>query len=319
MGRLYVGVDLGGTNIVSGVLDEDGNVVSRDKRPTMLQLGRDRSILRLIDSIRESISKAGVKVEELSGIGIGSPGTLDPFAGVIIAPENLPDWRNVPIVEIIQKEFDVPTVLDNDANVVAVGEQWKGAGKGFDSFLCVTLGTGVGGGAICNGKLLTGFNGNAAEIGHLTVDYKGPRCNCGNYGCMELYASATAIVRRAKEKIRSENPDTVLSEFDGFTAEDIHKAAKGGDRFAVEMFEETGFFLGVGLVSAINVLNVEVIAITGGMAKAGDLIFEPVRETILERGLPGVKDKVKVIPVELGEDAALMGAAKISIDRLSAK
>jgi len=308
MGKLYVGVDLGGTNIVSGLVDGDGNVISRDKRPTMLELGKDRCIGRLIDSIRKAVSNGGAKIEDLSGIGIGSPGPIDPFAGVVIAPENLPDWRNVPLVDIVERELGVPAALDNDANVVAVGEQWKGAGKNVDNFLCVTLGTGVGGGAVCNGKLLTGFNGNAAEIGHVTVDYNGPRCNCGNYGCMELYASATAIVRRAKEKMRSENPDTVLY---------IYEAAKSGDRFAIEMFEETGFFLGVGLVSAINILNVEVIAITGGMAEAGDLIFEPVRRTILERSLPGVREKVKVIPVELGEDAALIGAAKIAMDRLS--
>jgi len=314
MKRLYVGVDLGGTNVASALIDEDGNVLARDKRPTLADQPEGVTVRQIIDGITEAARKGGVSVGDLAAIGIGAPGPLDPFEGVVLAPVNLPNWGKVPLKRIVDTKMGVPVVVDNDANVVAVGEQWKGAGREVNDFLCVTLGTGIGGGAICGGKLLHGFNGNAAEIGHITIDYNGPRCNCGNYGCLELYASANAMVRRALERIKKESPKTILPRSGKLTSQMIFEAAKNGDRFAIEMFEETGFFLGVGLVSAINLLNVEMVAITGGLANAGDLIFGPVRRTVLERGFPEVKEKVRIIPTQLGEDAALIGAARLAME-----
>ena len=314
MNKCYVGVDLGGTNIVSGLIREDGEVAARDKRPTRQEAGLEESIRQMKDSVRAVVERGGVSIHELAGIGIGSPGPIDPFKGIIIAPENLPAWRDVPLKRMFEDEFGIRTILDNDANVAALGEQWKGAGKNVENFLCVTLGTGIGGGAVCGGKLLKGFNGNAAEIGHITIDHNGPQCPCGNRGCLELYASATGIVRWTKVRMAIESPETALTESPNLTARAIFEAARDGDSFAREMFDRTGTLLGIGLVSAINLLNVEVIALGGGMAEAGDLIFEPVRRTILERGLPGVREKVRVVPVELGEDAALLGAAKNAME-----
>ena len=250
----------------------------------------------------------------LAGVGVGAPGPLDPFEGMTISPENLPPLKNTPLKKLLEEQLNLPVMIDNDANVVALGEQWKGAGRDVDNFLCVTLGTGVGGGAVSQGKLLRGFNGNAAEIGHTSIDLNGPRCNCGNYGCLELYASSTGMVRRTLERMRRENPETILSGETNLTTRDLFLAVQQGDRFAREMFEETGLFLGVGLVNAINMLNVEVVALTGGLAGAGDLIFEPVQRTIQERGLVGVKEHVRVVPVQLGEDAALLGAAKLVME-----
>jgi len=314
MNKWYVGVDLGGTNIVSGLIREDGEVAARDKRPTRQEAGLEGSIRQMKDSVRAVVERGGVSIHELAGIGIGSPGPIDPFEGIVIAPENLPAWRDVPLKRIFEDEFGIRTILDNDANMAALGEQWKGAGKNAADFLCVTLGTGIGGGAVCGGKLLKGFNGNAAEIGHITIDHNGPQCPCGNRGCLELYASATGIVRWTKVRMAIESPETALTESPDMTARTIFEAARDGDDFAREMFDRTGTLLGIGLVSAINMLNVEVIAIGGGMADAGDLIFEPVQRTILERGLPGVREKVRVVPVELGEDAALLGAAKNAME-----
>ncbi|RKY58979.1 MAG: ROK family protein [Candidatus Latescibacterota bacterium] len=310
---LYVGVDLGGTNIVSGLADEKGRILARDKRPTRQDLGFEGSLEQMRASIRAVMEGA---TESVRAIGIGSPGPIDPFEGVVLEPENLPAWRNVPLVRLMEEAFGVPVFLDNDANVAALGEQWQGAGKGIRFFLCVTLGTGIGGGVVLDGKLLQGFNGNAAEIGHITIDYNGPQCPCGNRGCLELYASATGIVRRTKEKMERERPDTVLwKRFDGLTAKDISEAANDGDEFARAMYEETGFLLGVGLVSAVNLYNVEVIALGGGMAQAGEILFEPVRRTVRERGLPGVRDKVRIVPSELGDDAGLLGAARMAMQR----
>ena len=310
---LYVGVDLGGTNIVSGLVDEEGRILARDKRPTRQDLGLDGSLGQMKESIRTVVGQAG---DSVRAIGIGSPGPIDPFEGVVLEPENLPAWRNVPLVRIVEEEFGVPAFLDNDANVAALGEQWQGAGKGVGFFMCVTLGTGIGGGAVLDGKLLQGFNGNAAEIGHITIDYDGPPCPCGNRGCLELYASATGIVRRTKERMERERPETSLWEkFENLTAKDISQAAHEGDEFARRMYEETGFLLGVGLVSAINLYNVEVIALGGGMAHAGEILFEPVRRTVRERALPGVRDKVRIVPSQLGDDAGLLGAARMAMQR----
>ncbi len=314
MEKLFVGVDIGGTNVASGLIDEEGNLLQRDKRPILAQVSQDASLRQIVNGIRMVAEKEGISANELGGVGIGSPGPLDPFQGVALSPVNLPTWGTVPLKKIVEEEFSVPVTVDNDANVVAVGERWKGAGRDVDNFLCATLGTGIGGGAICEGRLLHGFNGNAVEIGHITVDFNGPRCGSGNYGCLELYASASAIARRTSERMERERPKSLLTEAEQITSKTVFEAAQRGDKFALEMFEETGFFLGVGLVSAINLLNVEMVALTGGLANAGDLIFNPVRRTILERGFPGVKEKIRVIPTQLGEDAALLGAAKIAID-----
>ena len=314
MERRYVGVDLGGTNVVSGLITEDGEIWARDKRPTRVNEGREAIIESITGSIGAAMGKGGITSKELTGIGIGSPGPLNPFTGVVISPSNLPPMYNMPLKEIIEAHFGVPMALDNDANVVAYGEKWKGAGKDVDDFMCVTLGTGVGGGAVCGGQLMRGFNGNALEIGHITIDCKGPRCGCGNRGCLELYASSTGMVRLTREKLKAIHPKTALVDHEGLETKNIYDAAQAGDTFAREMFEEVGYYLGMGLVSAINLLNVEVIALTGGLAGAGELIFDPVRRTIAEYGLEGVKEYIRITHVELGEDAGLLGAAKIAID-----
>ena len=168
----------------------------------------------------------------------------------------------------MRQALETPVVVDNDANLAAFGEQWQGAGRKAPHFLCVTLGTGVGGGWVCNGELIHGFNGNAAEVGHITIDWNGPRCPCGNYGCLELYVSATAMVRRTRERLETEAPETALNAR-GLTTQAIFEAAEAGDAFARAMFEETGTLLGIGLVSLVSVTNVEVVALCGGLARAG--------------------------------------------------
>lgn len=314
MSRFYVGVDLGGTNIRSGLVDDRGNIFQHDHRPTRVSAGRDAIVGGIIASVREAVREGGLPPEELAGIGVGAPGPLDPFEGVIVSPENLPPLKDTPLRAILEEEFGVPVAIDNDANVVAFGEQWMGAGKGVDNFLCVTLGTGVGGGCVSQGRLLRGFNGNAVEIGHTSIDYSGPKCLCGGYGCLELYASSTGMVRRTRERIRSWSGETSLGDSDDLTTEEICRAAQQGDRLALEMFEETGMLLGVGIVNAVHFLNVEVVAFTGGLARAGELIFEPLRRTIQERGLCGVKEYIRIIPVQLGEDAALLGAVRLVME-----
>ena len=215
--------------------------------------------------------------------------------------------------ELLERDLSRPVRVDNDANMAAFGEQWLGAGRDVDHFLCVTLGTGVGGGWVSDGRLMRGFNGNAAEVGHITVDHTGPRCACNNYGCLELFASATAMVRRTAERISESRPATSLAK-EGLTTRAIFDAAEAGDAFARTMFDETGMFLGIGLVTLVNVTNVEMVALAGGLAAAGDRLFEPARRTFMDRGTVGVREHVRIVPAALGDDAGLLGAARLVKD-----
>jgi len=310
----YIGIDLGGTNVRAGVVTTTGEILSRDFRPTEVHIGQDHSIGQIIKSAQVVMEQAGLAKSDIAGIGVGSPGPLDAFSGLVLSPVNFPTWGTVPLVKIMSEAFGgVPAAVDNDANVVAYGENWLGAGKDTENFLCITLGTGVGGGVVCEGRLLHGFDGNAAEIGHICINYDGPPCNCGGIGCLELYCSATAIVRRTKAAMAVENPKTVMSA-EGLTAHKIAEAARAGDEFARRMYEETGFFLGIGIVSAVALYNSEIVAIGGGMARAGELIFGPTRRTFRKYGYPSLRDKLRIEPMRLGDDAAILGAAKLIMD-----
>ena len=306
-----IGVDLGGTNTRAGLVSEAGEILGRARRPTVLDKGAEVVVQGIADCVREAAQDGGVSLTDVKGVGVGSPGPLDPFAGVIISPENLPCLHGVHLKDDLEGMLGCAVVVDNDANVAALGEQWLGAGNGVDHFLCVTLGTGVGGGWVSDGKLMHGFNGNAAEVGHMSLDYDGPACLCGNRGCLEQYASATAMVRRTQEKMSDEKVETVL-EVEGLTTRAIFEAAEDGDAFAQGMFEETGFFLGMGLVNLVSVLNVNRIALAGGLALAGDRILEPARRTYLERGTTGVKEHVAIELATLGDDAGILGAARLA-------
>jgi glucokinase len=303
---LTVGVDLGGTNTRAGLVTESGEITVRSRTPTRLDLGSDGVIEGIASCVNEVM--AG---QEIDAVGIGAPGPLDPYEGVIISPENLPCMHGVRLMDRLEALLSLPVTVDNDANMAACGEQWLGAGKGVAHFLCITLGTGVGGGWISNNLLMRGFNGNAAEVGHVSIDKDGPRCPCGNYGCLELYASATAMVRRTKERLVGERPETSLI-LDGLSTEVIFQAAEAGDAFAQEVFEDTGALLGIGIASLASAMNVEVIALCGGLARAGDRLFEPVRRVYADRGTVGVKEYVRIVPGLLGDDAGILGAARLA-------
>jgi glucokinase len=308
---LTIGVDLGGTNTRAGLVNAEGDILGRGRRSTPLPDGADAVVRGIADCVRDAAQDGGVSLENITGVGIGAPGPLDPYAGVIISPENLQCMHGVRLKDELETQLGVTVLVDNDANMAAYGEQWLGAGRGVDHFLCVTLGTGVGGGWVSDGKLMRGFNGNAAEVGHVTVDHNGPRCPCGNYGCLEKYASATAMVTWTAKRLEEDKPQTALIA-EGLTAKTIFDAAESGDDFALKMFETTGTYLGIGLVTLVNVTNVEMIALAGGLAAAGDLIFEPAKRVFMERGTVGVKEHVRITAASLGDDAGILGAARLA-------
>lgn len=274
--------------------------------PTLKEQGKEKVISRLLDAIDNVIEKSGVKVH---GIGVGCPGPLDSKKGVILSPPNLPDWRRVPLKKIIERKFRLPVVIENDANCAGLGEAARGAGRRTSSMVLLTLGTGIGSAIVLDGKLWTGKGGFASELGHVSIDLNGPKCGCGNRGCIEVYASATAVVRRVKEALRDGSRSRFFKPADRITAAQIYRAAEEGDRLSRSIVDETAFYLGAAIANIINALDPEVIVLAGGMAKAGKEFFNRIRKVAKERALKESRRGVRIISAKLGEDAGIIGAA----------
>ncbi|MGA1865435.1 MAG: ROK family protein [bacterium] len=312
-----IGVDLGGTNIHAGVVDINNKVLGRRFVPTLVEEGPKRVIERLISNIREL--KEECRHGSIKGIGIGAAGIIDMIRGAVITSPNFPGWQDVPLKEIIFREFDIPTALDNDANAAAFGEFWAGAGRGSSSMIGLTLGTGVGGGIILNGHLWHGSVGMAGEIGHMTIVPDGLKCPCGNRGCLESYASATAIVNRTKSRISRHQQSNILSltDAESLTSEKVYQAAVGGDELAKDILYETGVYLGLAIGALVNILDPEIFIIGGGASKAWDFFSHSMKEEISKRTLFKSAGSVKVVPAELGNDAGLIGAGGIIAQSLN--
>lgn len=306
-----IGVDLGGSMTKIGLSNRSGVIIGRRAVPTRGEEGPEpivREIARVID---ELVEEAGISRSSLLGVGIGSPGPLDTGSGVIIDTPNL-KWKNVPLREMIRHETGLRAVLDNDGNTAAYGEWWKGAGIGAGSLVCLTLGTGIGGGIVIGGEIWHGVSDMAAEIGHMTIVVDGRRCNCGNHGCFEAYASATGITARVREAIAggraSSLSDKCGGDLGGITSEIVCGEALAGDPLSREIMAETARYLAVGVANMVNILNPEVIVIGGGVAEAGDLLFAPLREAVGEHAFPIAVERARIVPAILGNDAGMIGA-----------
>ncbi|KXS49218.1 MAG: glucokinase [Halanaerobium sp. 4-GBenrich] len=317
MKEYYLGLDLGGTKILTGLADTQGNIITRSRKETEANLGEDKIIANMIETIETVIEKAGVKKEEVKTLGIGSPGPLDAQKGIIIENSNLP-WKNVALVERMESALGIKTILKNDANAAALGEKWFGAGRTVDNMVYLTISTGIGGGAVINKELFTGINDNACEIGHTVIDPDGPLCGCGNHGCLESFASGTAIGREAREAAAAGKSKKMLELADNIV-EDIDavicaQAAYQGDQAAREIFEKAGYYLGIGLGNVVNIFNTEMIILGGGVMKASDLFLDQALATMKEIALPGPLEIVTVTEAELGSDIGLMGAIAVAME-----
>lgn len=305
---------MGGTNISIALVDPKGEIKNKVKISTQADRNAQFIIKTIIENIRLALKD--VHSKHLSSIGIGAAGQIDHDRGLVLFSPNL-RWHNVPIVREIKKKFNVPVSIDNDANVAAFGEYLFGAGRGSRQVICVTLGTGVGGGLVIDGKIYRGAGGSAGEIGHLVVETDGRKCNCGGHGCLEAYVGAPHITSRIIEKIKSGRHSIVVRLVNGnlskINPKILEEAALYHDKLALELWQETGKYLGVGLSSLINVFNPERIIIGGGVANAGKLIFDPMLKVIKERALPVSYQNVKVVKAKLGEDAGVVGAAMLAI------
>ena len=266
-----IGVDLGGTNLRIAAVDEQGRLVEKVTTGTQVKLGRDAVISEMASAI-QSVSAKFKGSSNLIGVGIGVPGIIDKRTGMLRESPNLPGWDDYPVRDEIEKRLKTTVVLENDANAAAFGEAWLGAAKGVDSTCIITLGTGVGGGIVIDGTILHGMSGMAGEIGHVTIDPDGPRCNCGNFGCAEVFASATAIVRMAREAIANGDAKE-LARIAGapdveFSAKTIQNLALQGDRSAQAIFDKVGWALGILIADLVNVLNLDMYVLGGGVSAA---------------------------------------------------
>jgi glucokinase len=294
-------VDLGGTKILSLVLDRAGNVRGRDLRPTEAAAGPDVVLGRVRDSLREALRAAGTGAR-LRAAGIAAPGPIDFERGVVVEAPNLPGWQNVEAAARLGSMLDCPTVLENDANAAAWGEFTAGAGRGARHMIYLTISTGIGGGLVLDGKLYRGANGAAGELGHIPLVADGPPCGCGSHGCLEQLASGPAITRRALDMIAA-GAAPLLADLAGeseFTAELVHEAAERGDTGALAVIAEAGRHLGSGLVMMVNAFNPDVIVIGGGTAKIGGSLLDPALAELRTRAMRLPREHVRVLPAALG-------------------
>lgn len=308
MGNYVIGIDLGGTNLKAGIVAKDGKIHRRLSVKTNYNADPQTISDQIFKLIHDIIMIAQVKTSDIVGIGLGSPGLIDKRGETILFSPNLPQWRNIPIKEMITKRFVVPCVLENDANAAAWGEKWAGAAREASSVVMITLGTGIGGGIIIDNKLWRGANNVAGEIGHMVIQKGGRKCNCGNYGCIEAYASATAMVRRFKELLRS-GTVSLLKDSDEITAKMINDAALQGDKASLDIIKETGQYLGIALVNIMHIVNPEVIVLAGGMAALGELLMDPVRQLTKQKAFEASYKDTKIVFSQLGNDAGIIGAA----------
>ena len=312
MNKYVIAVDLGGTNIRVAAINTAGEIMRRISRPCRAQEGKE-AVIELLLSAVEDVYRGHQCPPQ--GIGIGAAGAIDLKSGTITQSPNLPGWDKVPLKKLLTDRlpFRATVFMENDANAAALGEYWKGSGEGTTTMVCLTLGTGIGGGVIVDGRLLHGADGMASELGHITIDPHGPTCNCGNTGCLEALASATAIRRRMVEALRSGQTSTVTDlckeALDTITAKMIADAARGGDAFSRHVYREMGTYLGIGLATLINVFNPEKIIIGGQVAKAWDLFIDEAKNEIANRALRVPGQRAKLLPAQCGDDAGLIGAA----------
>lgn len=306
--------DLGGTNLRAATVDEDGKIHFRLKQNTPQAEKPDEIVRALVLAVRECEKQSKATGDCIRAVSVVVPGSVNVKQGLVVKAPNVACLDGFRLTAALTSELNLPAILENDANAAAVGEMWQGAGQGHRTIVCVTLGTGVGGGIILDGKLWRGVNDSAAEIGHMCVDpFGGVACLCGSRGCLEVYASATAIVRMAREA-RPRYSDSLLQPSENLTAEEIYRAGMKGDELALEVFRRMGVYLGVGLANLINILNPEMIVIGGGVVSAWALFEKHVHREIAERAFPVPAEEVKVVPGECGDDAGLLGAAHLAFN-----
>ena len=313
-----LGIDIGGTKIAVGLVDAKGRQVAGDRTPTQPDTPPEKTINRMLDLCRALIRRAGINKESVRAIGIAFAGPMDPLEGRIKNPPNLPGWHGLPLVSMVQENLGMPTYIENDANAAALGEARFGAGVGVENMVYMTVSTGVGGGAVLDGRLYRGETGSACELGHITLVHNGRECGCGAKGCLEAYASGTALAKRAKEVVRS-GERSVLADLagdvDNITAKTVVQAMQQGDELARRLWDETMEYLGAGVVSVVNIFNPRLVVLGGGLTNTGEILFIPVREAVKRLAMAPLAEVVDIVPAKLGDAVGVIGAAAVAFEK----
>lgn len=313
--KKYIGCDLGGTNLRAAIVDvENGEVLRHMSIPTLARDGHAAVMKRMADLFLRVIEEANMQKDEIGGIGIGVPGVLDLEKGETLFLPNLPGtWPHVPLQDTIARLTGLPTALLNDVRSITNGEWRFGAGRGVDTVAVFAIGTGIGGGLVVNGQLHLGIGGTGGELGHTMIDFNGPRCGCGNDGCLEAYASGPAIAAMGMKAVSQGLTTSIaeLCEYDlnRITPKLIARAAEAGDEIARDIFEKAGFYIGIAAASICASIGPRRIIIAGGVSRAGDLLLEPIRRTVRERVYVMPVEQVEVVPSQLGDNAGVIGVA----------
>jgi glucokinase len=320
--KWIVGVDLGGTTTKLAFINTYGEIIHKWEISTDKEEDGKYIVINIAKAIDQKLQELDLTKDKLIGIGMGAPGPVDTKTGVIYNAVNLGWNTHFPLRDMLEVETSLQAVIDNDANCAALGEMWKGAGNGAKDLVCITLGTGVGGGVIANGQIVQGVSGAAGEIGHITsVPVNGARCNCGKTGCLETIASATGIVRIATNMLEN---DTSSGELMGIyqkeghvSAKNVFDAARNGDKIANSVIEEVSFYLGLALANIANTLNPEKMVLGGGVSKAGQILLNPIKENFGKYSFPRVKESTEIAIATLGNDAGVIGAAWLIKNNIS--
>ena len=309
VGLLVIGVDLGGTNMRSALVGRTGEVLAKQKEETRAAEGHAQVVAKLTRGIVRLVENARQQGQEVAAVGVGAPGVIHGTTGVVVTSPNFPDWNNLPLKELLEAELKLPVVVENDANAAALGEQWRGAAKGIGSMILLTLGTGVGGGIVLDGKIWHGADGMAGELGHMTIVPDGRACGCGNTGCLEMYASSRGILMA----YQAERGGLARQEV---TSEQVYLAARQGDGAAGRAMQAMGRSLGIGIASLINIFNPEMVVIGGGVRDAWELFIDATREEVRKRAFAYPAERTRIVPSALGDDAGMVGAAAAAFQQI---
>ena len=312
-----IAIDLGGTKIMTALFNATGKLVDRDVCPTLAANGYKDVIDRMGQNVQELLKRNNLKPEQTGAITIAAAGGIDTGRGVAVTPSpHLPDWKDIPIAAMFKDRFGIDTYVLNDASAAALGVHRYGTGKGVKHLVLLTLGTGIGGGIIIDGEWYLGASGGAGELGHMTVEARGPKCGCGNTGCLEMYASSRGIVMTFGEIWSQQDAAAPLRT--GITSEQVYQAARSGEPIAVRAMQDMGRSLGIGIANLINIFNPEMVVIGGGVRDAWDLFIDATRDEIRRRAFEYPAERTKILPSVLGDDAGMVGAAAVALQKIEA-
>ena len=306
-----VGIDIGGTKLATVVADSTGHILSKVRKPTLAEKGPEYALQLLFEMVRETVESADLAQESVSAIGVSCGGPLDTKTGVVYSPPNLPGWDALPLKAQLESEFHIPVTIENDANASALAEYRFGGGRGYEAVLYMTMSTGIGGGIVIDGQIYHGANDSAGEVGHQILLPDGPRCGCGKRGCLEALCSGPAIARRAQDTIQkqlvdgTESATALLKLANGrikdVKSEHVFEAAQTGDILALQLVEETAYYMGWGIANLVNILNPDIVLLGTIAIAAGDLLLNPIRKTVSELAMTRPAEAVKIAPAQLGE------------------